>query len=74
MHRAFTDGEMSNLHAEFGQLSCAWVVEYDPVCPRHPWRNLRKCVLADYHNKRYVDVGIATAAGGSPPGTPETRQ
>ena len=57
MRIAFTDGEMSNLNADFGQLLCACIVEYQPGA--RPWKNLRIFGLDDYTGKRWVDRGLA---------------
>lgn len=65
MRIAFTDGEMSNLDANFGQLLCACVVEYRPLTDaqlkagQKPWTNLRTFTLADYKDKRWDDRGLA---------------
>lgn len=59
MRIAFTDGEMSNLSADFGQLLCACIVEYDP---HHiTGANLQTFTLADYDGKRWNDKGLAKA-------------
>jgi DNA polymerase elongation subunit (family B) len=62
---AFTDGEMSNLQADFGQLLCASVCEFRPLTDRQlkagqrPWTNLRTFTLGDYANKRWDDRSLA---------------
>lgn len=65
MRIAFTDGEMSNLQADFGQLLCACVVECKALTPKQvkagvkPWTNLRTFQLHDYRSKRWDDKGLA---------------
>ena len=61
----FVDGEMSNLQADFGQLLCACIVEYQPLTPkqvkagRKPWSGLRTFTLKDYKGKRWDDRSLA---------------
>lgn len=61
MRIAFTDGEMSNLQADFGQLLCACLVEYRaPTKSRpSPWTAMRTFTLRDYRGKRYDDKSLA---------------
>jgi DNA polymerase elongation subunit (family B) len=65
MRIAFTDGEMSNLQADFGQLLCACIVEYRPLTDKQlkagqrPWTNLRTMQLHDYAVKRWDDRSLA---------------
>lgn len=67
MRIAFTDGEMTNLSADFGQLLCAGIAEYNPVTAREiakgarPWKNVRVLELPDYANRRWVDGPLAIA-------------
>jgi uncharacterized protein YprB with RNaseH-like and TPR domain len=56
---AFTDGEMSNLSADFGQLLCACVVEY--AADRPTGVNLRTFALGDYDKRRWDDRSLAVA-------------
>lgn len=57
MRIAFTDGEMSNLSADFGQLLCACVCEYKPSAPYYT--NLRTFTLKDYEKRRWDDKSLA---------------
>lgn len=66
MRIAFTDGEMSNLDANFGQLLCACIVEYKAPRPgsplsatNPPWTNMRTFALTNYSDKRWDDRGLA---------------
>lgn len=65
MRIAFTDGEMSNLRADFGQLLCAAITEFNPLSARQlkagrkPWTNTRLFQLDDYAGRRYDDRGLA---------------
>ena len=57
MKIAFTDGEMSNLAADYGQLLCACICEYAPKKPFYT--NLRTFSLHDYKGKRWDDKQLA---------------
>jgi hypothetical protein len=57
MRIAFTDGEMSNLSADFGQLLCACIVEYCPE--RSTGRRLQTFLLDDYERRRWDDRSLA---------------
>ena len=63
MRIVFTDGEMSNLDANFGQLLCAGLLEYTPVTGTHkkPWNaaTMRVLTLRDYNGKRWDDKSLA---------------
>jgi len=61
MRIVFTDGEMSNLSADFGQLLCACTVEYNPADRKKPWANLQTFILRDYDNTRWDDKSLAMA-------------
>jgi len=52
---------MSNLSADFGQLLCACIVEYNPANPKRPWSNLQTFVLRDYKGKRWDDKSLTMA-------------
>lgn len=57
MRIAFTDGEMSNLNADFGQLLCAGIAEYQDG--KVPWKNVQIFTLQDYDGDRWRDGGLA---------------
>lgn len=67
MRVLFTDGEMTNLQMDFGQLLCAGLAEYNPIGPddwkkgKKPWRNVRILQLRDYHGHRWDDKSLACA-------------
>ena len=58
MKTCFTDGEMSNLAADYGQLLCACICDYDPGEPNgvgHVWTY----TLKNYGSKRWDDKSLA---------------
>lgn len=57
MRVGFTDGEMSNLAADFGQLLCACICEYKPSPPFYT--GLRTFTLHDYTDRRWDDRSLA---------------
>ena len=59
MRIAFADGEMSNLNADFGQLLCACVCEYDTTKPQGG--KIHTFTLHDYEDKRWDDSRLAKA-------------
>lgn len=59
MRVGFTDGEMSGLKADFGQLLCACICEYKPKAPY--FTNLQTFQLRDYKGKRWDDKSLAVA-------------
>ncbi len=57
MRIAFTDGEMSNLSADYGQLLCAALCEYKATTPYYS--NIQLFTLKDYRGKRWDDRSLA---------------
>jgi hypothetical protein len=66
MRTAITDGEMSNLSMDFGQLLCWGLADFQPLTEKEikagkkPWKNLRVLELDDYQRRRWDDRGLAT--------------
>lgn len=57
MRIVFTDGEMSNLSADYGQLLCACACDYSSKPPYYT--KLKTFTLGDYHGKRWNDKSLA---------------
>jgi len=57
MRIGFFDGEMTNLNADYGQLLCWCICEYDTKKPYYT--NMRTFKLHDYKNARWDDSGLA---------------
>jgi len=57
MRIGFFDGEMSNLNADYGQLLCGCICEYQVKKPY--WFNMRTFQLDNYKGKRWSDESLA---------------